>query len=116
MSAHESTWTLRRLHVGELPALEAARIREHAETCEACGAQLRSFSATQAAFEAEVPFERFEAGVERAVERQAAGSETEPVTGQRGWLPLRAVAASVFVLVLALPLLYRDGLGPGGLR
>lgn len=111
MSAHESTWTLRRLHVGELPALEAARVREHAETCEACGAQLGSFSATQAAFEAEVPFEHFEAGVERALERQVRAVKKEPVTRAPWVRPLMAVAASVFVLVLVRPLLERDDAG-----
>lgn len=108
MSAHESTWTLRRLHAGELPALEATRAREHVDTCEACGATLRSFAREQAAFEAEVPFERFEAGVERAREQQTqARSEPAP---RAPWVrPLMAVAASAVVLVLARPMLERGG-------
>ncbi|RKH40701.1 DUF4384 domain-containing protein [Corallococcus sp. AB050B] len=106
MSAHESSWTLRRLHAGELPAPEANRVREHAEACEACGATLRSFADAQAAFEAEVPFEKFEAGVERARARQAS---TESRTQARWVRPLMAVAASVVVLVLARPLLETGG-------
>ncbi|WP_404363676.1 zf-HC2 domain-containing protein [Corallococcus coralloides] len=106
MSAHESSWTLRRLHAGELPPPEANRVREHAETCEACGATLRSFADAQAAFEAEVPFEGFEAGVERARARQASRA---PATRAQWVRPLMAVAASVLVLVLARPLLETGG-------
>ncbi|NOK19088.1 ACP synthase [Corallococcus carmarthensis] len=106
MSAHESSWTLRRLHAGELPTQEAHRVREHAEACEACGATLRSFVDAQAAFEAEVPFEGFEAGVERARARQAA---REPAARAQWARPLMAVAASVLVLVLARPLLESGG-------
>ncbi|MCY1041476.1 DUF4384 domain-containing protein [Corallococcus sp. bb12-1] len=108
MSAHESNWTLRRLHVGDLPAPEALRAREHAEACEACGAVLRSLSEQQSAFEAEVPFERFEAGVERALARQSKAS-AEPATRATWARPLMLVAASVFVLVLVRPLLENDG-------
>ncbi|RKH36341.1 DUF4384 domain-containing protein [Corallococcus praedator] len=104
MSAHESNWTLRRLHVGELLAPEALRAREHAEACEACGAVLRSLTNEQTAFEAEVPFERFEAGVERSLARQARTS-ARPATRPAWAGPLMVVAASLFVLVLARPLL-----------
>ncbi|MHA7629608.1 ACP synthase [Corallococcus sp. M7] len=106
MSAHESSWTLRRLHAGELPTQEANRVQAHVEACEACGATLRSFADAQAAFEAEVPFEHFEAGVERTRARQAA---REPATSTRWVRPLMAVAASVLVLVLARPLLETGG-------
>ncbi|RKG87701.1 DUF4384 domain-containing protein [Corallococcus sp. CA049B] len=106
MSAHESSWTLRRLHAGELPAQEAQRVQAHAEACEACGAALRSFADAQAAFEAEVPFERFEAGVERARARQASKDQATRAQWVR---PLMAVAASVLVLVLARPLLETGG-------
>ncbi|RKH63672.1 DUF4384 domain-containing protein [Corallococcus aberystwythensis] len=106
MSAHESSWTLRRLHAGELPAPEAHRVRNHAGACEACGATLRSFVDAQAAFEAEVPFERFEAGVEQARARQAS---REPAPRAQWVRPLMAVAASVLVLVLARPLLETSG-------
>ncbi|WP_375757934.1 ACP synthase [Corallococcus exercitus] len=108
MSAHESSWTLRRLHAGELPAPEATRAQAHAEACEACGATLRSFVDAQAAFEAEVPFEAFEAGVERAHARQVKASE-QPATRAQWVRPLMAVAASVVVLVLARPLLETHG-------
>ncbi|RKG58325.1 DUF4384 domain-containing protein [Corallococcus sp. AB011P] len=106
MSAHESSWTLRRLHAGELPAPEAQRVQAHAKACEACGAALRSFADAQAAFEAEVPFESFEAGVERARARQAS---KEQATRSQWVRPLMAVAASVVVLVLARPLLETGG-------
>ncbi|RYZ38849.1 MAG: DUF4384 domain-containing protein [Myxococcaceae bacterium] len=108
MSAHESNWTLRRLHVGDLPAPEALRAREHADACDACGAVLRSLADQQTAFEAEVPFERFEAGVERALARQGKAA-AEPVARAAWARPLMLVAASVFVLVLARPLLETGG-------
>ncbi|WP_223644811.1 zf-HC2 domain-containing protein [Corallococcus sp. EGB] len=106
MSAHESNWTLRRLHAGELPAQETHRVREHVQGCAACGATLRSFADAQAAFEAEVPFERFEAGVERARARQEMKA---PATRAQWVRPLLAVAASLVVLVLARPLLGTRG-------
>ncbi|MBZ4422533.1 zf-HC2 domain-containing protein [Myxococcus sp. RHSTA-1-4] len=104
MSAHESEWTLRRLSAGELAAAEAARVRAHAATCAACGATLRGIEKDQALFEAEVPFERFEAGVERAVQRQRR-SESFRVPPRRWVATTVAMAASVLVVFLARPLL-----------
>lgn len=110
MSAHESEWTLRRLSAGELAAAEAARVRAHAATCTACGATLRGLEQEQTAFEAAVPFERFEAGVERAVQRQRR-SESFRAPPRRWVATTVAMAASVLVVLLARPLL--DTSGPG---
>jgi hypothetical protein len=108
MSAHESEWTLRRLQAGELAASEAARARAHAASCGACGTVLRGIEDDQARFEAEVPFERFEAGVTRALERQRR--QEAPKAAPRRWVPAAvAMAASVLVLVLVQPLLKQQG-------
>lgn len=97
MSAHVSEWTLRRLHAGELPAPEATRARTHAAACPECGAVLKGLEDAQARFEAEVPFERFAAGVERAAERQRHAER--PRSWERATKPLMALAATVLVVV-----------------
>jgi hypothetical protein len=112
MSAHESEWTLRRLGAGELAADDAARVRAHAAACAACGATLRGLAKEQAAFEAAVPFEHFEAGVERAARRQRR-SESFRAPPRRWVATGMALAASVLVVVLVRPLLDGPGRGPG---
>ena len=117
MSAHESEWTLRRLHAGELAAAEAARAQAHAAGCETCAQALRGFDDAQARFEAEVPFERFEAGVERALQRQRRQDTARPPP--RRWVATTvAIAASLLVVVLVRPLLSPKSTAPtapGGL-
>lgn len=98
MSAHISEWTLRRLHAGELPAPEATQARAHVAGCTACGAVLKEVEDAQARFEAEVPFERFAAQVERAATRQQAQATRRP-QWERAARPLAAMAATVLVLV-----------------
>lgn len=102
MSAHESEWTLRRLSAGELAATEAARVQAHAAACEPCARALRGLQEAQARFEEEVPFERFEAGVEQALRRQQDSARPPP----RRWVATTvAIAASLLVVVLVRPLL-----------
>ncbi|NVI99695.1 zf-HC2 domain-containing protein [Myxococcus sp. AM009] len=102
MSAHESEWTLRRLSAGELTATEAARVQAHAASCEACAQALRGIHEAQARFEADVPFERFEAGVEQALRRRQDAARPPP----RRWVATTvAIAASLLVVVLVRPLL-----------
>ncbi|WP_342374884.1 zf-HC2 domain-containing protein [Myxococcus stipitatus] len=104
MSAHESEWTLRRLHAGELVLAEAARVRAHAASCTACGGMLRGIESNQTRFEQEHPYERFEAGVARALERQQQQGAVRPAP--RRWVGTAvALAASVLVVVLARPLM-----------
>jgi hypothetical protein len=107
LSEHPSEWTLRRLHVGELPADEATRTRTHVAECERCGAVLLKAKEAQRQFEAELPFERFEAGVERAAERARKRQLLE--SSRARWVgPLMAVAATVLVVVAVRPLLATD--------
>jgi hypothetical protein len=100
MSAHLSEWTLRRLHVGELSGSEALPARAHVSGCRECREVMRDFAEAQARFEAEVPFERFAAGVERK-------ASTRPVVSARPRLKglLVAVAATVLLAVGVQPLL-----------
>ncbi|EPX60625.1 hypothetical protein D187_001779 [Cystobacter fuscus DSM 2262] len=63
MSAHLTEWTLRRLRAGELPGGEARQARSHVATCAECQRVLHGLEEEQARFEAQVPFERFAAGV-----------------------------------------------------
>lgn len=97
MSAHISEWTLRRLHAGELPAPEATQARAHVASCTDCGAALQGLVDAQNRFEAEVPFERFAAQVERAAARQQA--PVRRPQWERYARPLAAMAAMVVVLV-----------------
>lgn len=108
MSAHESEWTLRRLSAGELAAAEAARVQAHAASCAVCGPALRELQQEQARFETAVPFERFEAGVERAVQRQRR-SESLRAPPRRWVATTVAMAASVLVVLLVRPLLNDTG-------
>jgi len=102
MSAHESEWTLRRLRAGELGANDAARVRAHAATCETCAQALHKFDDAQV---------RFEAGVERALQRQRRHDAARPPP--RRWVATTvAITASVLVVVLVRPLLVDSGSAP----
>jgi hypothetical protein len=104
-SEHPSEWTLRRLHAGELPTAEATQTRTHAASCERCGTVLREAEEAQRRFEAEVPFERFAAGVERAAEKAGKQRGSAPDSSRRWVGPLVAMAATVLVVVAVRPLL-----------
>lgn len=108
MSAHQpehlSEWTLRRLHAGELPAPEVAQAQAHVAGCARCGAVLKDAEQAQARFEAEVPFERFEAGVERALGRARKPEAARP-SPMRWAGPVAAMAATVLLVVAVRPLL-----------
>lgn len=90
---HPSELTLRRLLAGE--AVDAA-VKAHAEGCDACRQRLDGFRDEQARFEAEIPFERFAAGVERA-------SRTPRETpSRRGASPNVRFAVAIAASLLAL--------------
>jgi hypothetical protein len=108
LSEHLSEWTLRRLHAGELPANEAEQARTHAAGCEQCGAVLHQAGETQRQFEAEVPFERFEAGVRRAEEKARKQELARRGSSQRWVAPLVALAATVLLVVAVRPLIAGD--------
>lgn len=97
---HIGELELRRLRAGELEDAASQQARAHTEACNRCRALLRSFDDEQRQFEQEISFERFSAGVQRAVRRPA---EAQPPRG--GWLyPVMAAAAMVTLMVSAGPL------------
>jgi hypothetical protein len=100
MSAHLSEWTLRRLHAGELPGKESQHARAHVSACAECHGVMKGLEADQDRFEAQVPFNRFAAGVERALNRP----REEPSRARLNGL-LMAVAATVLLVVMARPML-----------
>lgn len=100
MSAHLSKWTLRRLHAGELPDTEAPRARAHVSTCAECHGVVKGLEGEQTRFEAEIPFDRFEAGVERTSRKRPAAPSRPRLNG-----PVVAVAATVLLTVAVQPLL-----------
>ncbi|ATB41184.1 hypothetical protein CYFUS_006648 [Cystobacter fuscus] len=98
MSAHLTEWTLRRLRAGELPGAEEQQARSHVATCAECQRVLHGLEEEQARFEAQVPFERFAAGV--------ALKETEkPASRPRVNGLVVAVAALVLLTVTVRPFL-----------
>ncbi|EPX56973.1 hypothetical protein D187_006727 [Cystobacter fuscus DSM 2262] len=98
MSTHPLEWTLRRLHAGELPGPETQQIQAHVSSCAECHEVMKGLEADQARFEAEVPFDRFAANVERALRKP-------PPSRPRFHGVLIAVAATVLVVVAARPML-----------
>src|SRR5689334_19229829 len=99
MSAHLSGWTLQRLHAGELSGPEAQEARAHAAECAQCQGVLKRLEGDQARFEAEIPFERFAAGVERAAGRRVSTARPGRTAA---WV---AVAAAVLLVIAVRPLL-----------
>lgn len=100
MSAHLSEWTLRRLHAGELPGKESQWAQAHVSGCLECQETMKGLEADQARFESEVPFERFAAGVERALDSPRTRPSRPRMQGV-----LVAVAATVLLGVMVRPML-----------
>ena len=69
MAKHTGELALRRLLAEE--SLEPSVV-EHVGACGQCSTRISKFKEEQRAFEAELPFERFAAGVERAARQQKA--------------------------------------------
>ncbi len=92
---HPGELSLRRLRADDLAADEASKLRAHLDGCAHCRARLRAFDEEQRRFEAEIPFERFSAGVARAIRRP---HRAEPPRAR--WLyPAMGVAAAVALMV-----------------
>ncbi|MEW6434177.1 MAG: ACP synthase [Myxococcota bacterium] len=92
--SHPSELKLRALLAGE-PVDEA--LKAHAAACATCQARLEGFQEEQARFEAEIPFERFAAGVERAA-RTPRKTPWRPMASHNVRFAL-AIAASFVALV-----------------
>ena len=101
--AHIGELVLRRHLAGELPGEEATRVRAHADDCVHCRARLRAFEDEQRAFEQEIPFERFAAGVTRALRRPGQRA-AQPVPRGRWLYPVMAMAAMLALVLGGGPL------------
>lgn len=96
---HLGQLRLRRFSLGELPPGDSESARAHLDGCAACRAKARALDDEQRAFTAEMPFERFEAGVRRA-------RRTRVASGTPRWMaPVMAIAAALVIAVGVRPLL-----------
>ena len=102
-TTHVGELELRRYRAGELDGAAKASVRAHAEDCGHCRSRLRAFDEEQRGFEQEISFERFQAGVSRAMRQPVVtGTTSEP---KARWLyPAMAMAAMVTLVVVAGPL------------
>ena len=102
--AHLPEILLRKQRVGELNGAEQDGALSHLEQCAHCRARLSSLEEEQRAFEREISFERFSAGVERAAR------ESRRVAQPRvKWLyPVMAAAAAVTIVTIAQPVIDSD--------
>jgi anti-sigma factor RsiW len=103
---------MRRLFAGELAAAERTAVEAHVAGCGECARRLEHVRGEQRAFEEQISFDRFAAGVERAARAPAAGAAKQ----RRWWsgptstwsfvsvFSLGAVAAAVALIVTARPL------------
>jgi hypothetical protein len=104
---HPGELELRRLLAGESVAGASAHLIE----CTECKARMKGFEEDRRRFEAEIPFERFAAGIERATRQLRATPRADP-------RPLRVAiaAAAALVVVVATPLLMGRVTGPSANR
>jgi len=110
---HSGDMRLRRFLAGELAGDEKDAVADHAATCAACARRLEGLRAEQRAFEGQVSFDRFSAGVERAVRVPQGTAKPAALRWWKrptsaasfaGMFGLGAVAATVALIVTAQPL------------
>lgn len=96
--AHPGELRLRRHRIGELAGSEARTVDEHLADCADCRTRLDALEDEQRAFAAQIPFDRFAGGVERAarVPRVRPVSRRSLITGSG--LALAAAAALLLVI------------------
>jgi hypothetical protein len=108
---HIKEMALRRFWAGELAPPERPAIEAHTAACPRCRARLKEISDEQRRFEQEISYDRFAAGVERAVRtprRVTAPSRALSVSGptMRWFFPLASVAAAVALTFTFAPRLH----------
>jgi len=110
---HSGDMRLRRYLAEELAGEEKDAVARHATGCAECARRLEVLRAEQRAFEGQISFDRFSAGVERAVRVPRAGArQAAPRWWKRptsalsfgGMFGLGAVAFTVALIVTAQPL------------
>ena len=107
-TVHPGELKLRRHRAGELQGMEAREVQGHLEGCAQCRTRFKSFDQEQEQFEKEISFDRFSAGVQRAVK------SIEPARA-RWIMPGIGLAAAVLVAIVVAPVL-RPGPGGSGSR
>ena len=100
MEPHPGELKLRRLRAGELEDAESQQLQGHLAGCGRCRVRLRSLELEQEQFEREISFDRFAAGVQRAVK----SAEPRRV---RWALPAMGMVAAVLVAIVTAPLVMR---------
>ena len=114
---HVSELRLRRLFAGELEGADRAAIEAHVAGCADCARRLELVRGEQRAFEEQISFDRFAAGVERAARVPATPASAAPGKRNARWwsrptntwsfvgvFSLGAVASAVALIVTARPL------------
>lgn len=100
MDPHPGEMKLRRLRAGELEDAESQQLQGHLAGCGRCRVRLKSLELEQEQFEREISFDRFAAGVQRAVK----SAEPRRV---RWALPAVGMVAAVLVAIVTAPLVMR---------
>lgn len=96
---HVRDLNLRRLRAGELTEQEAHPVQTHLGECARCRTHYKELEQEQQQFEQQISFDRFAAGVERAL-RTAQAPRPKP------WLvPAMGMAAAVVVGIVVAPIL-----------
>jgi hypothetical protein len=98
MSAHPGELKLRRFRAGELQGIEAREAEGHFGSCGHCRARLKVLEQEQEQFERDISFDRFAAGVQRAVK------DTE-ARRLRWRMPAIGMAAAVLVAIAVAPII-----------
>jgi len=109
---HSGDMRLRRFLADELAGDEKDAVARHAAGCAECARRLEGLRAEQRAFEGQISFDRFSAGVERAARVPHDGARPalrwwkRPTSAASfaGMFGLGAVAATVALIVTAQPL------------
>jgi hypothetical protein len=95
--AHVAGIVLRRVRAGELEGAEREGVLAHVQRCDECRSRLSALEDEQRAFEREISFERFSAGVQRAA--RDSRRRAEP---RAKWLyPVMAAAATLAGVTIA---------------
>jgi len=101
VSQHIREIELRRLRAGELASEEADRARAHLALCPSCTNGWARLSAEQQEFERDVPFRRFETGIQQRMSPRQAERLSKPSRRAAGWpwfTLVPAVAAGLLVV------------------
>jgi anti-sigma factor RsiW len=104
---HVRELNLRQLRAGELKESEAQPVQAHLAECARCRTQYKELEHEQHQFEQQISFDRFAAGVERAL-------RTAQAPRPKRWLvPAMGMAAAVMVGIVVAPSLKRGSVDSG---